>query len=114
MRGIQANSEYFVCMIPLGVLSKIFIEDSSDVLPEFRAQRKLNEQRIPEIRDYIINNRDSYVFSALAASVDGEVAFFPTKESGNIGELEMLHPWMEKLLSSPQRSQVILGNWKSI
>lgn len=89
MRGIQANSEYFVCMIPLGVLSKIFIEDSSDVLPEFRAQRKLNEQRIPEIRDYIINNRDSYVFSALAASVDGEVAFFPTKEPGNIGELEI-------------------------
>ena len=89
MRGIQANSEYFVCMIPLGVLSKIFIEDSSDVLPEFRAQRKLNEQRIPEIRDYIINNRDSYVFSALAASVDGEVAFLLTKESGNIGELEV-------------------------
>ena len=89
MRGIQANSEYFVCMIPLGVLSKIFIEDSSDVLPEFRAQRKLNEQRIPEIRDYIINNRDSYVFSALAASVDGEVAFFPIKELGNIGELEI-------------------------
>ena len=89
MRGIQANSEYFACMIPLGVLSKIFIEDSSDVLPEFRAQRKLNEQRIPEIRNYIINNRDSYVFSALAASVDGEVAFFPTKESGNIGELEI-------------------------
>lgn len=89
MRGIQANSEYFVCMIPLGVLSKIFIEDSSDVLPEFRAQRKLNEQRIPEIRDYIINNRDSYVFSALAASVDEEIAFFPTRESGNIGELEV-------------------------
>ena len=89
MRGIQANSEYFVCMIPLVVLSKIFIEDSSDVLPEFRAQRKLNEQRIPEIRDYIINNRDSYVFSALAASVDGEIAFFPTRESGNIGELEV-------------------------
>ena len=89
MRGIQADSEYFVCMIPLGVLSKIFIEDSSDVLPEFRAQRKLKEQRIPEIRDYIINNRDSYVFSALAASVDGEVTFFPTRESGNIGELEV-------------------------
>ncbi len=89
MRGIQANSEYFVCMVPLGVLSKIFIEDSSDVLPEFRAQRKLNEQRIPEIRDYIINNRDSYVFSALAASVDEEIDFFPTRESGNIGELEV-------------------------
>ena len=89
MRGIQANSEYFVCMIPLGLLSRIFVEDSSDVLPEFRAQRKLNEHRVPEIKDYIINNRDSYVFSALAASVDGRVAFLPTKESSNIGELEI-------------------------
>ena len=89
MRGIQANSEYFVCMIPLGILSKIFIEEFSDVLPEFRAQRRLNEQRIPEIRDYIINNRDSYVFSALAASVDGQVTFLPTKDSSNIGELEI-------------------------
>jgi len=89
MRCIQTNSEYFVCMIPFGVLSKIFIEDASDVLPEFRAQRKLNEQRIPEIRDYIINNRDSYVFSTFAVSVDGEIAFFPTKELGNIGELEI-------------------------
>lgn len=89
MRGVQANSEYFICMIPLGVLSKIFIEESSDTLPEFRAQRKLNEQRIPEIRDYILNNRDSYVFSALAASVDGHATFLPVKESGNIGELEI-------------------------
>lgn len=89
MRGIQANSEYFVCMIPLGILSKIFVEEFPDVLPEFRAQRKLNEQRIPEIRDYIINNRDSYVFSALAASVDGKVTFCPTGGSGNIGELEI-------------------------
>ena len=89
MRGIQANCEYFVCMIPLGVLPKIFIEDFSDTLPEFRAQRKLNEQRIPEIRDYILKNRNSYVFSALAASVDGKVTFVPAEESGNIGELEI-------------------------
>ena len=42
MRGIQANSEYFVCMIPLGVLSKIFIEGSSDVLPELGERNVLN------------------------------------------------------------------------
>ena len=89
MRGIQAKSEYFVCMIPLGVLLKIFVEESSDTLPEFRAQRKLNEQRIPEIRDYILNNRDSYVFSALAASVDGKVEFRPAQELENIGVLEI-------------------------
>ncbi len=89
MKGIQANSEYYICMIPLGILSKIFNEDTSDSLPEFRAQRKLNERRIPEIRDYILNNRDSYVFSALAASVDGIVNFFPIGENSNIGEIEI-------------------------
>lgn len=89
MRGIQANSEYYACMIPLGILSKIFVNDSSDALPEFRAQRKLNEQRIPEIRDYILNNRDTYVFSALAASVDGHIAFLPMNDSKSIGELEI-------------------------
>ena len=89
MRGIQANTEYFVCMIPLGILPKIFMDDSSDTLPEFRAQRKLNEKRVPEIQNYILNNRDSYVFSALAASVDGQVTFISTGESGTIGILEI-------------------------
>jgi DNA sulfur modification protein DndB len=89
MRGIQANNEYYVCMISLGILSKIFVHDSPDSLPEFRAQRKLNEQRIPEICDYILNNRDSYVFSALAASVDGHIKFSPMGDSQNIGELEI-------------------------
>jgi DNA sulfur modification protein DndB len=89
MRGVQANSEYYVCMIPLGLLSKIFIDESPDTLPEFRAQRKLNEQRIPEIRDYILNNRDSYVFSALAASVDGQITFMPMNQGANTGELEI-------------------------
>lgn len=77
MRGIQANSEYYVCMIHLEVLFKIFVHDLFDSLPEFRAQRNINEQRIPEIRDCILKNRDSYVFSTLAASVDGHIAFLP-------------------------------------
>ena len=89
MKGIQATSEYYVCMVPLGVLSKIFIEQDGDVLPEFRAQRKLNESRIPEIRDYILNNRNSYVFSALAASVDGNMNFNPLLFDNGIGELEI-------------------------
>ena len=86
MRGVQAGSEYFVCMIPLGILPKIFIEGAVDTLPEFRAQRRLNKARVPEIRDYILNNRDSYVFSALAASVDGDVTFVPFSVT-DIGEL---------------------------
>ena len=65
VRGIQAGKEYFIGMIPLNMLSKLFIDDSEYVLPEYRAQRKLNENRIPEIKKYILDNKDNYVFSAL-------------------------------------------------
>lgn len=89
VRGYQAGKEYYICMVPLGLLSRIFITDNSDVGPEYRAQRKLNELRIPEIRDYILGNRDSYVFSALAASVDGKMSFVSTGSNDNTGLLEI-------------------------
>lgn len=89
VKGNQAERNYYICMVPLGLLSKIFLTDNSDVAPEYRAQRKLNELRIPEIRDYILNNRDSYVFSALAASIDGYMNFVPSSQNENIGLLEV-------------------------
>lgn len=89
VKGNQAGKEYFICMVPLGLLSKIFISKQEEVAPEYRAQRKLNELRIPEIKDYILSNRNSYVFSALAASIDGEVNFIPTYEGAQVGVLEV-------------------------
>lgn len=62
VKGYQAGKDYYICMIPLGLMSKIFATDYSDVAAEHRAQRRLNEARIPEIRDYILSNRTSYVF----------------------------------------------------
>lgn len=87
VKGCQANNDYYICMIPLGLLNKIFVSISDEVAPEYRAQRKLNEARIPEIRDYILNNRNSYVFSALAASIDGDMEFHPHQENDKIGIL---------------------------
>ena len=89
VKGYQAGKEYYICMIPLGLMSKIFAADYSDVAAEHRAQRKLNEARIPEIRDYILANRTSYVFSALAASVDGHMQFVSNQENENTGTLEI-------------------------
>lgn len=87
-RGVQAAKEYYICMVPLGLLSKIFLSQNNDVGPEYRAQRRLNEARIPEIRDYILHNRESYVFSALAASVDGNL-YFDAPANANVGILEV-------------------------
>ncbi len=88
VRGVQAGKEYYIGMIPLNMLSRLFIEDAEYVLPEYRAQRKLNENRIPEIKNYIIENKDSYVFSALTASIDGKYEFKPSNYD-SVGILEI-------------------------
>ena len=89
VKGCQAGKDFYICMVPLGLMSKIFITDSSDVPAEYRAQRRLNEARIPEICQYILSNRDSYVFSALAASVDGDMEFISADNNKNAGVLEI-------------------------
>ena len=88
VRGIQAGREYYISMVPLRILPKLFPSEDEIVLPEYRAQRRINEIRIPEIKNYILDNRDTYVFSALSASIDGDFRFVPFN-SDDVGILEV-------------------------
>lgn len=89
VKGVQAGKEYYIAMIPLRLLSRLFGNDDEYIPPEYRAQRRLNTARIPIIKDYILENRDSYVFSALAAAIDGEHDFIAMNGSGDLGILEV-------------------------
>lgn len=89
VKGFQASREYYIAMVPLKMLSKLFPSDEGYVLPEYRAQRKINEARIPVISKYILDNRDSYVFSALAASIDGDFNFCASQGNADVGVLEV-------------------------
>jgi DNA sulfur modification protein DndB len=89
VRGIQAKKEYYIAMVPLKMLPKLFSNDDEYVLPEYRAQRKINLTRIPVISDYILKNRETYVFSALAASIDGEYSYISSGLNRDIGMLEV-------------------------
>lgn len=81
VKGTQAQREYYVSMVPLEIMVKIFQFADEELPPEARAQRVLNKARIPEIRDYILLNPDSYVFSALTVSVDGDMEFQAINET---------------------------------
>lgn len=89
VRGIQAKRVYFIAMVPLKMLPKLFPMEEEYIAPEYRAQRKLNEARVPVISKYITENLDSYVFSALAASIDGEFKFVPVNDNSDLGMLEV-------------------------
>jgi DNA sulfur modification protein DndB len=83
IRGIQAGREYYISMCPLKLIPKIFIYDESTLPPQLRAQRTLNRARIPEIAQYLVNNPNDYVFSAISASIIGApVKFIQSGESG--------------------------------
>ena len=92
IRGIQAGREYYVSMCPMRLIPRIFIFDEEELPPELRSQRVLNKQRVPEMAAYLTGNPKNYTFSALTASIDGEVAFEPLgEESGSqdIGRLRV-------------------------
>jgi DNA sulfur modification protein DndB len=82
IRGIQAGREFYVSMCPLRLIPKIFLFDEDELTPEVRAQRVLNRGRLPALTKYILDNPDDYVFSALTASVDGEMIFESLAEEG--------------------------------
>lgn len=88
VKGRQAGRPYYIAMVPLKMLSRLFQGEEDYVPPEYRAQRKLNESRIPEIKEYILGNSDNYVFSALAASIDGDTEFVDGGIKG-LGTLEV-------------------------
>ena len=77
IRGVQAGREYYVTMCPLRLIPRLFLFNEEELPPEMRAQRSLNKNRVPEMARYIVENADSYVFSALTASVNAEVRFEP-------------------------------------
>lgn len=75
IRGVQSGREYYVSMCPLRLLPRLFSFDEEELVPELRAQRTLNKARIPDISRYIVNNKDSYTFSAITVSIDGDIKF---------------------------------------
>lgn len=90
LKGRQAGRDYFAAMVPLGLVSKLFLFDDAELKPEFRAQRKLNLARVPEIAKYVLQNPREYVFSALTASVDGDITFAPANVDGAQQDVGML------------------------
>lgn len=90
VRGTQAGRPCYIAMCPMRLIPKLFVFDEDVVPAEVRAQRRLNEARIPEIASYLVDNPDSYTLSAITASIDGPVTFDPLTDTGvgqNLGVL---------------------------
>lgn len=95
IQGVQAQREYYVSMCPMRLIPKIFLFNEDELVPELRAQRQLNRSRVPEIARYMSSNPESYVFSAITASVDGDVSFEPLSKHDDGGRIGVLRIAMD-------------------
>lgn len=91
IRGVQASREYYVSMCPMRLIPKIFLFDEEELVPELRAQRVLNKARLPEMARYMVAHPKDYIFSALTASIDGEVKFEPLAGGAEGSRVGLLH-----------------------
>ena len=93
IRGIQGGRIFYTGMCSFATLYNHFkFNEDPQIPPEMRAQRKLRRSRIPAIANYILENPDSYVFSAITVSVGGTMLFFPAPglgESAHMGTLRI-------------------------
>jgi DNA sulfur modification protein DndB len=98
VEGNQAGKAFYIAMCPLRMVPRLFVFDEEEVPPEMRAQRTLNRSRVPEIAEYLINNPNSYILSALTASVDAQVQFRPTENGRQLGLGTLLIPMDARIL----------------
>lgn len=47
VKGIQANREYYIAMVPLKMLKRLFPEEQEFVMPNIGLNCRVNEARIP-------------------------------------------------------------------
>jgi DNA sulfur modification protein DndB len=92
MRGKMGSRTYYACLMPLSAVPNLFkFTDWAEFTPEDREQRVLNQKRVPDLADYIVENEDDYLFSSITASYKAEPVFTPykTDSDGAIGNLQL-------------------------
>jgi DNA sulfur modification protein DndB len=90
MRGKIGTRTYYSCLMPMSAIPNLFkFTDWAGFTPEDREQRVLNEKRVPDLRDYILDNEDDYLFSSITASYKSDPVYQEIQNGGD-GSLGML------------------------
>lgn len=107
IRGVQARREYYVVLVKLRELPRLFAPIDPKMPPELRAQRALNKVRVPKIVSYILGNPNDYTFSSLVGAIDGLPRFEPAGEKSRLGTLYIPRAMPVALLDGQHRRAAI-------
>ena len=99
-RGVQAGRQFYVMMCDFDTIVNHFKFDTDPAIPaRLRAQRKIRDNRVPNIASYILDNPDNYVFSAITVSADKKIIFEPVPQNDSESKIGIIKiPSNAKLL----------------
>jgi DNA sulfur modification protein DndB len=92
IRGKIGSRTYYSVLMPMSAIPNLFkFTDWVGFTPEDREQRILNEKRVPDLKNYILDNEDDYLFAAITASYKSQPIFESQNggPDGNIGTLKL-------------------------
>lgn len=85
LEGKMGDRDFYMAVMTLHEVAMLF-EPTSPTLPaEMRAQRPLQEKRIPEIVQYLVEKENDWVFGSLTVSFDGESEYLTQKRQLRLG-----------------------------
>ncbi len=107
MSGVQAGSLFFVAMVRMLELPRLFTRLDPKAPPEKRAQRPLNKARLPRIARYLLDNPRTYTLSGLAGAIDAFPPFVPAAPGAHHGTLHFPRDTPVSLLDGQHRAMGI-------
>lgn len=104
MKAKMGTREYYSTTMSLSEIPRFFkFNDWQQFTPELRAQRVLNESRVPLISKYITDNEDDYIFSSITCSYSCDLAFEPiSEEYPDMGQISLDLENMEFVINDGQ------------
>lgn len=104
MRAKMGGRQYYLTTMALSEIPRFFkFNDWESVTPEFRAQRVLNESRVPAIAKYIVDNENDYLFSSITCSYKSELIFTPSSaDAPDTGQIALDLEQMEFVINDGQ------------
>jgi DNA sulfur modification protein DndB len=103
MKACIGKREYFATTMALSEIPRFFkFNEWAQFEPSQRAQRVLNESRVPELARYILDNEEGYIFSSITASFNRQPEYHALDAEGRIGTLEIDMENMEFVINDGQ------------
>lgn len=104
MKARMGGREYYCTTMALSEIPRFFrFNDWEAVTPELRAQRVLNESRVPAMAKYVTENEDGYLFSSITCSYNRSPEFEPLSSAApDIGQITLDLEAMEFVINDGQ------------